>query len=219
MQNQSITGLPPTSANYYKAVAILRERFGQSFKITNAYIQNLIEIPAPRSNADSWRNFSDRIECSIRGLGSLGTKMSTFRDILTPKIYNKLLSYARKNITRDRGNDDWDIESLREAIKREVCVQVVGQSICPSNEELEVLPTAAFIAGTTNVKNEKPSMVTRKKCLFCEKLHHPKTCENVKDVEKRIEIEGAQNSIITEDLAHKLEIKSTAKIALKIYGF
>ncbi|CAC5387566.1 unnamed protein product [Mytilus coruscus] len=76
-------------------------------------------MPAPRSYADSLRNFSDRIECSIRGLESLGTSESTFGTILTPIIYNKFPSDVRKNITRDRGNDDWNIESLRVAIKRE----------------------------------------------------------------------------------------------------
>ncbi|XP_071145416.1 uncharacterized protein [Mytilus edulis] len=133
---QCIAGLPLISANYYQAVSILRERFGQNHKITNAYIQNLIDLPAPRSNADSLRNFSDRIECSIRGLESLGTNESTFGAILTPIIYNKLPSDVRKNTTRDRGNDDWNIESLRTAIKREVCVQVAVQSTGQSNEDL-----------------------------------------------------------------------------------
>ncbi|CAG2195173.1 unnamed protein product [Mytilus edulis] len=54
-----------------------------------------------------------------------------------------------------------------------------------SNEDLEILPTASFIAETFNGKNGKQS---RKKCLFCEESHHQNTCKNVKDVEKRIEI-------------------------------
>ncbi|VDI65146.1 Hypothetical predicted protein [Mytilus galloprovincialis] len=112
---------------------------------------------------------------------SLGTNESTFGAILTPIIYNKLPSDVRKNITRNRGNDDWNIESLRTAIKREVCVQVAGQSTGPSNKDLESLPTASFIAETFNGKNGKQS---RKKCLFCEESHHPNTCKNVKDVEK-----------------------------------
>ncbi|XP_063436092.1 uncharacterized protein LOC134717532 [Mytilus trossulus] len=221
---QCIAGLPLTSANYYQAVSILRERFGQNHKITNAYIQNLMDLPAPRSNADSLRNFSDRIECSIRGLESLGTNESTFGAILTPIIYNKLPSDVRKNITRDRGNDDWDIESLRTAIKREVCVQVAGQSTGQSNEDLEILPTASFIAETFKGKNGKQS---RKKCLFCEESHHPNTCKNVKDVEKRKEIVKRKKVCfncfgshrVAEYLARKLEIESTEKIALKISGF
>ncbi|CAC5414318.1 CCKAR [Mytilus coruscus] len=102
-----------------------------------------MNLPAPRSNADSLRNFSDRIECNIRGLESLGTSESTFGAILTPIIYNKLLSDVRKIITRDRGNDNWDIKSLRVSIKREVCVQVAGQSIGASHEDSEILPTAS----------------------------------------------------------------------------
>ncbi|VDH94305.1 Hypothetical predicted protein [Mytilus galloprovincialis] len=119
----------------------------------------------------------------------------TFGAILTPIIYNKLPSDVRKNITRDRGNDDWDIESLRTAIKREVCVQVAGQSTGTSNEDLEILPTASFIAETFPGKNRKQS---RKKCLFCEESHHPNTCKNVKDVEKRIEIVKRKRAVVCD---------------------
>ncbi len=77
-----IEGLPLTSANYYQAVAVLKERFGQKHKVKNAFIQTLIDIPAPKSNVDSLRNFSDRIECSIRGLESLGTEDTTFGEFL-----------------------------------------------------------------------------------------------------------------------------------------
>ena len=65
---QCIAGLPLTSGNYYQAIGIIRERFGQEHKIINANIQSMIDLPAPKSNAESLRNFSDRIECSIRGL-------------------------------------------------------------------------------------------------------------------------------------------------------
>ena len=125
---QCIAGLPLTSANYYQAITLLTERFGQHHKITNAYIQNIIDLPAPRSDTASLQGFYDRIECYIRGLESLGTYDSTFGTILTPIIYNKLPSDVRRNITRDSGNDDWDFDSIRRAIKKELCVQAAGLS-------------------------------------------------------------------------------------------
>lgn len=51
---QCISGLPITSAN--QDVAIMKERFGQKHNITNAFIQSLIDLFAPRSSADSLRN-------------------------------------------------------------------------------------------------------------------------------------------------------------------
>ncbi|VDI57723.1 Hypothetical predicted protein [Mytilus galloprovincialis] len=82
---------------------------------------------------------------------------------LNPNAADFLPSDVRKNITRDRGNDDWDIESLRTAIKREVCVQVAGQSTGTSNEDLEILPTASFIAETFPERTENS---------HCGKRHH-----------------------------------------------
>ena len=93
---QCIAGLPLTSGNYYQAIGIIRERFGQEHKIINANIQSMIDLPAPRPNAESLRNFSDKIECGIRGLQSLGTHESSFGAIFTPIIYNKLPSEVRK---------------------------------------------------------------------------------------------------------------------------
>ena len=95
---QCIAGLPLTPGNYYQAIGLIRERSGQEHKIINANIQSMIDLPAPTSNTDSLRNFSDRIECGIRGLKSLGTYESSFGTILTPIIYNKLPSDVRKTL-------------------------------------------------------------------------------------------------------------------------
>ena len=153
--------------------------------------------PYCKSNTESLRNFSDRIECSIRRLESLGTHESSFGTILTPIIYNKLPSDVRKNITRDRGNDDWDLNSLRTALQREVCVQSAGNPIY-ANPEInpEVEYTASFFVGTSVMSETKWSKggeqnknCTRKHdCLYCEKSHHPNACRNVTNNQKRIAI-------------------------------
>ena len=128
----------------------------------------------------------------------MGTHESSFGAILTPIIYNKLPSEVRKNITRDRGNDDWDLNSLRTAIQREVCVQLAGN---PSSAYPEVNPevdfTASFLAGTSGKNGRKWSKggnqpkikQTRDKvCLFCEDSHHPNTCNKVTNLNERMDI-------------------------------
>ena len=194
---QCIAGLPLTSGNYYQAIGIIRERFGQEHKIINANIQSMIDLPPPMSNAESLRNFSDRIECSIRGLESLGTHESSFGTILTPIIYNKLPSDVRKSITRDRGNDDWDLDSLRNAIQREVCVQLAGNSTSAYPEvNPEVDYTASFLVGTSDTSvtrwntgcEQYANFVRKHNCLYCEKSHHPNACRNVANHWERIKI-------------------------------
>ena len=69
---QCIAGLPLSSGNYFQAIGILRERFGQEHKIINANIQSMIDLPAPRSNAESLRNFSDKMSAEFEGYSRWG---------------------------------------------------------------------------------------------------------------------------------------------------
>ncbi|XP_062594497.1 uncharacterized protein LOC134255914 [Saccostrea cucullata] len=123
---RTVSGFSLTNTNYRQAIDVLFERYGQNHKIIKAHIQSLIDIPFPKSNPDSLRNFFDKMECCIRALEALGTDETTYGTILTPMLYNKLPAEIRKNITRDKGDDQWELNSLRRAIKKELCVKGAG---------------------------------------------------------------------------------------------
>nr|XP_034312872.1 uncharacterized protein LOC117684486 [Crassostrea gigas] len=129
------------------------------------------------------------MECCIRGLESLGTEETTYGTILTPMIYNKLPADIRKNITRDKGDDNWDLNSLRRAKKKELCVQDAGNaSNTRSNQESqEFIPTANFVTGANHKKTIKQG-TTVKQCLFCNGKHSPTACHVITDYEERISI-------------------------------
>ncbi|XP_062576180.1 uncharacterized protein LOC134238068 [Saccostrea cucullata] len=175
-----------TNTNYRQAIDVLFERYGQNHKIIKAHIQTLIDIPFPKSNPDSLRNFFDRMECCIRALEALGTDEATYGTILTPMLYNKLPAEIRKNITRDKGDDQWELHSLRRAIKKELCVQDAGQAMHSKQEAQEFIPTANFVAGSSHIRTNKQEIV--KQCLFCNGNHSPINCHNVQDYDKRISI-------------------------------
>ncbi|XP_052699402.1 uncharacterized protein LOC128176925 [Crassostrea angulata] len=184
-----ISGFSLTNTNYRQAIDVLFERYGQNHKIVNAHIQALINIQLPKSNPDCLRIFYDKMECCIRGLESLGTDETTYGTILTPMIYNKLPADIRKNITRDKGDDNWDLNSLRRAIKKELCVQDAGNaSYTRSNQESqEFIPTANFVTGANHKKTIKQG-TTVKQCLFCNGKHSPTACHVITDYEERISI-------------------------------
>ena len=52
-----IEGLPVTHGNYLEAIDSLKERFGQTHKIVNAYMQALLDLPRPTSHVSSLRSF------------------------------------------------------------------------------------------------------------------------------------------------------------------
>lgn len=97
----------------------------------------------------------------------MGTDETTYGTILTPTIYNKLPADIRKNITRDKGDDNWDLYSLRRAIKKGLCVQDAGNvSNTRSNQESqEFIPTANFVTGANHKKTIKQG-TTVKQCFF-----------------------------------------------------
>ena len=64
----AIAVLPLTNANYQYAIHLSQERFGQSHKIIDIYIQSLLALPIPDNNVTSLRRFHDKIENYIRGL-------------------------------------------------------------------------------------------------------------------------------------------------------
>ena len=57
-----IEGFAMTSANFTRAIDLLRERFGKQNKITHAAMQALMKLPALLSKVSSLRNFHDKME-------------------------------------------------------------------------------------------------------------------------------------------------------------
>ena len=83
-------GFALTNANYEKAISLLQERYGQQHKITQRYMQELIDITSPRYTLFNLRHFYDNIEIYIRGLESLGQTDDSYGALLVPIILNKL---------------------------------------------------------------------------------------------------------------------------------
>ena len=141
---QCIVGLQMTDANYAQAISILKQRFGQQHRIVNAYMQGLINIPTPSANLSSIKLFYDAMESNIRGLDAMGHYQNSYGSLLIPIILNKLPRFVRQNMTREHGNDDWDLQSIRIGLQREICILEAGNPL--DTAPIDVLPpTVAFI--------------------------------------------------------------------------
>ena len=111
----TIAGLHLTENNYTHAKELLIERYGQTHKIVNAYMKALWELPHPRENITSLRNFYDSLETFI-----LGKEENTYGELLVPMILDKLPASTRRQIARVHRNTEWTIITLRKAIKSEI---------------------------------------------------------------------------------------------------
>ena len=168
-----------TNTNYEKAISLLQERYGQTHKIIQTYMQALLDIPPPLNTVDSLRIYYDKMETYVRGLESLGQTDDTYGSLLVPIILNKLPGEIRKNLAREHRSTNWILSDLRRAICDELSIMEAGNS----TERLETpIATAAFFTRTnaremnqahkeTDETVERPDRYT-KTCAFCKAHDH-----------------------------------------------
>ena len=196
LQNEAlstVSGFALTNVNYYKAIEILHQRFGQTQKITHTYMQALLNLPAPVSTVQSCRNFYDKSETLIRGLESLGQSQESYGALLVPVMMNKLPSKIKENNTREHGLSQWSLENLRQSLFKEISIMEAGQTITLHSEEPTM--STVYLAKTNtpsnknvNTRRNSLDMRTRKPCIYCEESHSPNVCSKVNDQKARFEI-------------------------------
>ena len=129
--SRAIAGFPLTSANYCQSVDLLKDRFGQPQRIVNAHMHVLMNLPNPKNEIKSLREFYDAIENHVRGLLALGWTTESYGALLVPMVLGKLPAETRKNLAREHGNLEWTINELRDSIAREIRVLEAGLYVPP----------------------------------------------------------------------------------------
>ena len=197
----TIEGLPLTNTNYMEAIKLLQERFAQPHKISNAYMQALLELPAPVNTLASLRAYYDKQEAYIRGLESLGRAGDSYGALLIPIILNKLPAEITNNLAREHGSDDWELNDLRRGILKEITIlESTQRGALPRATSNTFQPTASFLTSVSkkgkqityqkfNARDEqKATNIRQKPCIFCQNLHDPAKCPNVADFESRLSV-------------------------------
>ncbi|XP_074649059.1 uncharacterized protein LOC141904373 [Tubulanus polymorphus] len=167
---QVINGLSLTDGNYNHALELLKDRYGKPHVIIGAYMRALWELEPPSANHQSLRNFYDRLEAYIRGLRSLGKPEETYGDLLVPVVLDKLPGHIRQQMTRQRGNNDWNIVDLRTSLLKEIEALRAGDTLNNDFQDHDLTyPTAAF---HTRVSTSKPKTFSRSNCAYCKSNNH-----------------------------------------------
>ena len=191
---RTIEGFPLTNANYNRAVQLLQERFGQTHKITHAYMQSLTQLPPPTSNIHSLRSFYDKMEAYIRGLESLGQAQDSFGSLLVPVLIGKLPADIRRQLAREHSDGNWLLQDLRVAIFREINIMEAGnsseflsQGMCQTTASFY---TNASKHDNTSSRDKKANYQSApyKTCIFCDERHFSNDCTKVTDYAARLDI-------------------------------
>ena len=187
-----VAGFPLTNTSYSQSIALLRDRFGQPYKIVNA----------PSEPLASLQMFHDSVEGHIRSLTSLGKSVDSYGDLLVSIILEKLPAETRKHLAREHSNSDWTLQVLQDAILKEIRVL---ESMLPQSSRT---PSASFYAGTRRVPTG--DIPKKRSCIFCKGAHAPLACEVITEPSKRLEIVRQQN-LCYNCLAHHKVSQCTSK--------
>ena len=180
-----IDNLPLTDLNYEHSVALLKERFGQPYKLVDAHMNALMHLPKPVNSLTSLQNFHDKLESHMRALMSLGKSPDTYSTMLTRMVLGKLPADLRKQFARDNSGGEWTIRDVMTCILKEIRVLEIGHYSNDSNKEFH--STAASLhtgAAKSAGQREKREPV----CTYCKGSHTANQCTVVTDHQQRTSI-------------------------------
>ena len=186
----AIAGLPVKAANYYEAIAILTNRFGQRQKIIDSHMDALMNLPSCKesNNLSALRELYDIIEANVRGLQALGIHSESYGALLTTVLQRKLPGDIQIEISRKIGSDDWSLMRLLDILKseleaRERCVKHTSVDVThasTSKRPHKIIPTASALLSDSN----KEAVY----CTYCKEKHRTSACSVVTNRPARMEV-------------------------------
>ena len=102
-----ISGLSLSSENYKEAIDLLKQCYGNTQVLINAFVKKFVQLPAVQNsnNVECLRLFYDQVETSVQNLKTLGVEISTYYSLLIPLLTEKLSNDLRLRIARKFDND------------------------------------------------------------------------------------------------------------------
>ena len=186
----SVAGLALTSANYEKAVDLLKQRFGNRQMVISSHIEVLTKLPKVESISEvkKLRSLYDTVESHVRGLEGMEISSEMYGCFLTPIVMQKLPEEFRIAITRNLGSETWNLKDIlvefhKELQLREQCL-VNNKEFRSSNQRGE-LPLSTSALYTDSSKDKQSSRVW---CSFCNQNHQSSKCNVVTSTESRKEV-------------------------------
>ena len=95
-----IVGLPLTNSNYQQLTSLLKECYGQPYKLINAHVQAVLELPKPVNKLASLQLFHHTVEGHICCLQLLGKSPDALETLLVPIMLGELPEETKKNMVR-----------------------------------------------------------------------------------------------------------------------
>ncbi|KAI9557301.1 hypothetical protein GHT06_017127 [Daphnia sinensis] len=146
-----------------------------------AHMRAFVALRKPGTDRVRLRKFVDNLESHIRGLDALKNKPESYGDLLVCLLLIKLPAELRRNLARQSDAAEWDLDTLRKNLVKEI-------EILEDSESSITHPSSLKQPRKLNVMfswaKSAPKECQRKLfCAFCTGEHWPTDCTTVKTAE------------------------------------
>lgn len=189
-----IKGFPATADNYPKAIAALKDRFGNKNLLTQVYIRELFQMGLKNlHDKPEISTIYDKLVGHVRSLESLGITVEQSTLFLFPMVESSLpeemmIAWQRSTLYEKDGSIesppksklDFLLEFLRQEVEREEQRRLAKSGFLDTKESNKSVQKKKeqFIATAAglHVGNMKPE------CIFCGKRHPSQDCYSAKEL-------------------------------------
>ena len=178
---KTVQGLKLSEPNYSAAIEMLQERYGDKQVLISTHMNKLLNLSNSGNLNDLkyLRELYNNIDTQVRSLTSLGMDPDSYGPMLIPVVMSKLPENLKLNITRQFGQDLWDIKLILESFKNKLAVlEKLSLTKATDKDEFE-FNTAS---GTCLYTAQGESTFS---CVFCHQKHKPQHCKTVTKTETR----------------------------------
>ena len=172
--SECIKGLSLTSANYQKAVEILKERYGNTQILISSYVDVLVKLARADNMRviDKLRKICNSLETSVRNLAELGVEITSYGTLLISIIFDRIPTELKLLISRKFKNV-FDLDILIEIFKEELFarerVQAIDGNKNSSSDETGYFTGHNLLSNSrkSDKRYEKKYDSTLKVCVYC----------------------------------------------------
>ena len=187
----TISGISLSEQNYQEALELLKQRYGNKQRIISAHMNELLTIKKIEKDRDfvELRKMYDGIESHVRSLRSLGVDDNNYGSLLTPIIMERLPHQMKLIVSRQMGDDTWNLTQLLTLIQEELKARencIIPKENLRNTEDNK--GGKRFVnypcTGAGLHVSQHPKKIA---CVFCQDNHWSDKCSVVTDPSTRRE--------------------------------
>ena len=160
-----IDGLPLNTEGYEKAKNIIKDEYGKTSEVVNAYVNNIIQLPTVTSaDQNKVNSFYKTLLFNVRSLETFGQIERV--NGMTISVLDKLTGIKADLVRGQENWQDWDLPRLAQALRK-------WRDVNPASERnnFESMTTSSKRPENKSRFFDAESM-NKRRCVYCDDASH-----------------------------------------------